>query len=898
MDVGRPHVSHISLTEGDSTTTLGTLESDSATSWTSMPATATWGTQAGAANLVSAQATGISSTVPAFADGTFGITVATVSGSIGVTFRAADAQNFWSLRATPASNYWRLYKVVAGVTTMVQATAAGTCCTPGQQIFVQASGSTIKVIQNGATLITVTDGALSANTRAGVYASSTGNGTIDSFVAYKTTGGVSRASYDGDGKALSTTDALGNTTTNDYDALGRLAVVHRPGGTTLQYGYDALGNRTSYTDGNANQTTWQYNDPAFPSSPTQMDPPLLSPTNSSYDRAGRLQQTTDPAGPTATYGYDNANRLTSIDYADSATPDVTAVGYDNDGRRTSITETGSVGTSTWSYDSLGRALSSRLGGTGATISYGYDLAGNQTKITYPGETNPVQRCFDEVNRLTKITDWTIAGTCASTGAGVTTWGYDYDSNITSVAYPNGVTETRNYDNADRNTLMKTVKGATTLGSFTYTRDAAGQLASTTTCGANLTPAGTESYGYNPLNQLASTSGATGRTYTYDNGDNPTRLDSSFAASNAANQVCWTSATSSANPCGTPPSGATVYGYDSLGNRTTVGSGTTYGYDQLNRLTTAVVGATTSNYSYMADNLRLSKTVGSATTNFTYSNSGGIPLLLQTATPSVTSYLYGPDGVTYERKSGSTIKYTYHDQIGSIRVISDSAGSQAGTFSYDAYGNTTARTGIDSNFRYAGEYQDIQATGDTGLYYLRNRYYDPATGQFLNRDLLVGMTGQPYAYANNNPLNFMDPSGLAPWDWVADKADDAWDATGGKAVSYVNDHKVGVLKVTSVGLGVGAIVAAPFTGGTSLAALPAVLSVGSVGTAVAAEALGSKPGRAQRVTFTIGVGMLGGAVSGAFSEGGLAGWGLLTDLGMLGAGFLPVGRSSYMARVRC
>ena len=49
--------------------------------------------------------------------------------------------------------------------------------------------------------------------------------------------------------------------------------------------------------------------------------------------------------------------------------------------------------------------------------------------------------------------------------------------------------------------------------------------------------------------------------------------------------------------------------------------------------------------------------------------------------------------------------------------------------------------------------------ETGFQYLRARYYDPATGQFLNRDPLEALTGQPYAYAENNPLNLTDPTGM-------------------------------------------------------------------------------------------------------------------------------------------
>ena len=45
------------------------------------------------------------------------------------------------------------------------------------------------------------------------------------------------------------------------------------------------------------------------------------------------------------------------------------------------------------------------------------------------------------------------------------------------------------------------------------------------------------------------------------------------------------------------------------------------------------------------------------------------------------------------------------------------------------------------------------------YYLRNRYYDPSTGQFISRDPLSGTTRQPYAYVVDDPLNHIDPTGL-------------------------------------------------------------------------------------------------------------------------------------------
>jgi RHS repeat-associated protein len=49
--------------------------------------------------------------------------------------------------------------------------------------------------------------------------------------------------------------------------------------------------------------------------------------------------------------------------------------------------------------------------------------------------------------------------------------------------------------------------------------------------------------------------------------------------------------------------------------------------------------------------------------------------------------------------------------------------------------------------------------ESGLIYMRARYYDPATAQFISRDPLTAMTGAPYSYADNDPLNGVDPTGL-------------------------------------------------------------------------------------------------------------------------------------------
>jgi RHS repeat-associated protein len=97
-----------------------------------------------------------------------------------------------------------------------------------------------------------------------------------------------------------------------------------------------------------------------------------------------------------------------------------------------------------------------------------------------------------------------------------------------------------------------------------------------------------------------------------------------------------------------------------------------------------------------------------------------------------------------------------DQLGSTRLLTDSAGVVRGTFSYDAYGTVIGSTGANSTpLEWGGQYKDAES----GFIYLSARYYDPATAEFLSRDPDVATTRAPYDYVAGNPLNSIDRSGL-------------------------------------------------------------------------------------------------------------------------------------------
>jgi RHS repeat-associated protein len=141
----------------------------------------------------------------------------------------------------------------------------------------------------------------------------------------------------------------------------------------------------------------------------------------------------------------------------------------------------------------------------------------------------------------------------------------------------------------------------------------------------------------------------------------------------------------------------------------------------------------------------------------YDPTSGIPLLL---TDGAVSYLHDDAGNPLQQIDAAGVGLYYqHDQYGSTRLLTNQAGTVAATFTYDPYGNLTGKTGTaDTPLRWNGQHQD------TGHYYLRVRYHDPTTAQFLTRDPLIALTGSAYGYVEGDPLNASDPLGLYPYPY--------------------------------------------------------------------------------------------------------------------------------------
>ena len=140
----------------------------------------------------------------------------------------------------------------------------------------------------------------------------------------------------------------------------------------------------------------------------------------------------------------------------------------------------------------------------------------------------------------------------------------------------------------------------------------------------------------------------------------------------------------------------------------------------------------------------------------------LPVILQDSLGN--NYVYGLDLISRTDSAGVQ-EYYLSDGLGSTANLADGAGNVTASYGYDVFGELRSGPLGASDRLFTGEQRD----GDSGLYYLRARYYDPSIGRFLSEDPLPG--GNLYAYVGNNPVNFVDPLGLCgwtdPWDCVED-----------------------------------------------------------------------------------------------------------------------------------
>lgn len=572
------------------------------------------------------------------------------------------------------------------------------------------------------------------------------------------------------------TDDDGDTVVDDgcpsyiynYDNADRLVQVIDAVGNSTTYGYDAAGNRISVTNAKRQPVgqaesgsqcgTAGTGNGTDDDSDTVVDDGCPS-SKLAYDALNRLQSSTDALGRVTSYQYDAAssltqrtdarnlvtkyfpdalNRLDLVEHWNGQTlVDSVDYTYNAVGFRTQMVD--STGTTTFTPDALDRLASVTFPGP-KTVSYTYDdlpggsvadYPGQRTVVTYP-DSKTVTYTYLANGAMSTVTDWLSRQT---------TYTYNNARMLTKTQLPNGVWTDFGYDNADRLTSVVNNKtGPVTLSSFTYTLDA------TENRTQMVDLSGTHSYVYDALDRLTQVTypGPQTDTYSYDALSNRLTKNATSYTYDAADEMLT--------------AGGVTYGYDSNGNQT--GRGTdTFTYDHENRLTQAIIASVTSTNTYNGDGLRMSHTVGGQTTNYTWDINGGLPVVLQDGT---NTYVYGLDLISATDGAGAQTYFTY-DGLGSTTDLTNGSATVTGTYSYDVFGAVRSQTGSSSNYwLFTGEQRDA----DSGLYFLRTRYYNPDIGRFLATDSYPGATMFPtsqnsYAYVKGSPVNWTDPSGRCP-----------------------------------------------------------------------------------------------------------------------------------------
>ena len=217
-------------------------------------------------------------------------------------------------------------------------------------------------------------------------------------------------------------------------------------------------------------------------------------------------------------------------------------------------------------------------------------------------------------------------------------------------------------------------------------------------------------------------------------------------------------------------GDDVIVYDASGNPTSY-RGYTMTWEKGRQLASLAGNGKSLSFKYDNAGIRTSKTVNGVETKYTYL---GGTLVSQKTGDEVINFAYSAGGAPYGFSyNGQSYFYLLNLQ-GDVIGIYDGSGNVVVRYTYDSWGKVISVTGsladtvgVKNPLRYRGYYYDVE----TKLYYLQSRYYDPETCRFINADSLL-VAGDDYiqgvnmfAYCQNNPVMYSDPSGRNQEDGV-------------------------------------------------------------------------------------------------------------------------------------
>ncbi len=552
-----------------------------------------------------------------------------------------------------------------------------------------------------------------------------------------------RYTYDLHGRQTRVDDPDKGVSTMTYDAAGQLRAVSDARSITLAYNYDALGRKLSERSGGPTGpllAQWTY-DTAIAGKGMPATATRLVDGIAYVNRVVAYTAVYQPLKTSITIPDRLGEGLLAGTYSTT-----TKFNFDGSLSSQSFPAFGNLPAETvsHSYDDFGRPLKTWSGTTGATVDYVTDTqdtrygeaqrvqlgdaqAGKRVWVSYYFDDNarrlnrtivdaevsrPMQRdvhyTYDPAGNLTSIAD-----TPQDMPADVQCFRYDYLRRLVDAWTPsNGCT---NDPSADA-----LAGPAPYWQSFTY-----------------------DVIGNRRTEVRHASAGDTTRTYTYPNPGS--------ARPHAVTAV------SSTGPAGTRTG---QFDYDAAGN--TISRSLATGSQQLQwdpegHLATVTEPGKTTEAVYGAAGSRLVRRDPTSTTVYL----GSQELRLDKATGAVTgTRYYTHGGATIAVRTSAGLTWLAHDHHGTDDVAIDAATLATATRRLDPFGNPRGpQPAWPGDHGFVGGARDPS----TGLTHLGAREYDPTTGKFISVDPIAD-SGNPqqmngYAYANNNPTTWSDPTGL-------------------------------------------------------------------------------------------------------------------------------------------
>ena len=600
------------------------------------------------------------------------------------------------------------------------------------------------------------------------------------------------------------------------------------GGQTTAFGYDAAGNRASVTNPNLGaavnagdgKVSVRFAHNGYGELTERTD--ARGATYYGYDKLGRRACAADRGG-TATWEYDPANGKGLLKRR----------GYDRDRILTDASSCAFGGefAETYAYNADARlkmVTTAIIDDAGATTTltrgHTYDAYGRLSSTTHPSLVT-VAREYNERGYLAKLKhgEAALVSVTARTAYG----------GSKAEIYGNGAKTERSYDALGRPTGIDTTRGAAKIRASAYAWRSDGSLESRVAGAAGRRSRREERFDYDYLNRLTrartyiSDSATASRTlaFGYDaRGNLKTRSGGAWADDDAATGYAYAAASNrlaSADIGGVAhrfahDAGGRITHYDACGGAADCAADDTFidwnARGLAEKVTTGESAADAKptardSFHYGPDGARYFKmseweVASGTTTTMKTSRKYYAGAYEKTATVgggTVERTRIGDSAVHVRTTSGgmmpttsSVFEYAHRDHLGSVEAVTDQAGNELVVLGHDPYGERRRNdwtgqltdTEIESLLNAQGErvsrgFTRHEHLDRTGLVHMNGRMYDPRLGRFLSPDPIVGdptssRSWNFYSYVGNNPLSYVDPTGMYPeCDWVCEEDMDAW-----------------------------------------------------------------------------------------------------------------------------